>query len=297
VRKDTWDLRLIEPGARIALELYGRWPAGAPFSKEANPKNQPLASLLFVALQGHVMLKHEHHELALRAPPGPALVEWDSVTGQDLSPERLDKLPRWADPTTQESALAQQKKQTIARFRQAVIAKSLDGALDEFLNSDKEYDRTLGIFAAAGLDQLERLAKALREAKHPDVWENGVLALRHWIGRAPGQDQLLYKGFIEIGKYKPVHAETVLQLLHSFGENELASPETYQTLIDYLDHPQLAIRGLAHWHLYRLVPAGQAIPYNPLDPPEARAAAVQKWRKLVPPGTVPPRVAAAKDKP
>jgi hypothetical protein len=149
----------------------------------------------------------------------------------------------------------------------------------------------------AALDQLERLGKALREAKHPDVWENGVVALRHWIGRGPGQDQILYKALIESANYKPVHAETVVQLLHSFGDNELASPETYQTLIDYLDHQHLAIRGLAHWHLYRLVPAGRDIAYNQLDPKEAREAAVQKWRKLVPPGKLPARLAAEKDKP
>jgi len=150
--------------------------------------------------------------------------------------------------------------------------------VDEFLKSDNEYERTLAVLAMAALDQLERLGKAVRETKHPDVLENAVVALRNWIGRCPGQDQILYKGLIEIAKYQPVHAETVVQLLHSFGEADLASPETYQTLIDYLDHQHLAIRELAYWHLYRLVPAGRQIGYNPLDNNEAREAAIQKWR-------------------
>jgi hypothetical protein len=296
VREATWDIRLDEPGARIALELYGRWPAGVPFSKEPDSKHEPTATLLFLVLQGHITLKHANHTLVLLPPPGPALVEWDSVSGQDESRQHLDKLPPWADPAVKETALAKTKKETIERFRQAVVAKSINGALDEFINSNNEYDRTLAILAMAALDQLERLGKALREAKHPDVWENGVVALRHWIGRGPGQDQLLYKALIESANYKPVHAETVVQLLHSFGEADLASPETYQTLIDYLDHQHLAIRGLAHWHLYRLVPAGRDIAYNPLDPKEAREAAVQKWRKLLPPGKLPARPTAEKDK-
>jgi hypothetical protein len=297
VRHDTWDIGLAEPGASIALELYGRWPTGVPFTKEPAPKHEPTAHLLFLVLRGHVTLKHANHEMALHAPPGPALVEWDSVTGQDESPQYLDKLPPWAASGGKETALAKMKKETIERFREAILAKSLDGAIDEFLNSNKEYDRTLAIIAMAALDKLERLGKALREAKHPDVWEAGVVALRNWIGRGPGQDQILYKGLIEVAKYKPVHAETVLQLLHSFGEGELASPETYQTLIDYLDHDQLAIRGLAYWHLFRLVPAGREIGYNPLDPKEARLAAVEKWRKLVPPGKLPARTAAEKANP
>lgn len=297
VREASWTIRLTEPAARIALELYGRWPPGVGFSKEPDPKHAPTATLLFLVLQGHVTLKHANQETALHAPPGPALLEWDSVTGQDDTRQHLDKLPPWADPARQETAVAKKKKEVIERFRQAIIAKSIDGALDEFLHSNNEADRTLAIFAMAALDQLERLGKALREAKHPDIWENGVVALRHWIGRRPGQDQILYKGLIERAKYKPVHAETVVELLHSFGEQDLAAPETYQMLIDYLDHQHLAIRGLAYWHLYRLVPAGREIAYNPLDPKEAREAAVQKWRKLLPPGKVPARTTAAKDKP
>jgi hypothetical protein len=89
-----------------------------------------------------------------------------------------------------------------------------------------------------------------------------------------------------------VHAETIMQLLHSFGEADLARPETYQTLIDYLDHNLLGIRALAYWHLYRLVPAGRDLGYNPLDPKDAREVAIKKWRELVPPGKVPPRAIA-----
>src|SRR5262249_32032894 len=231
---------------------------------EANLEHQPTASLLFLVLQGHVTLKHDGREIALRSPPGPALLEWDSVTGQDESAQQLDKLPPWADAAEKETPLAKKKKEVIERFRQALVAKSIDGALDEFVNSDNEYDRMLAIFAMAALDHLERLGKAAREAKHPDILENAVVALRHWIGRCPGQDQLLFQGLIQKANYQPVHAETVVQLLHSFGEADLAEPETYQTLLDYLDHQHLAIRELAYWHLYRLVPAGRDIAYNPL---------------------------------
>jgi hypothetical protein len=240
-------------------------------------------------LQGQVILRHKDEDLGLHAPPGPALVEWDSVTGQDEAAQRLDKLPPWADPARKETALAKKKMGIIDRFRQAMIAKGIDGALDEFLHSDSPNDRALAVFAMAALDRLDLLGKAARETKHTDVLEDAVLALRHWIGRCPGQDQILYNRLIAVAKYQPVHAETVLQLLHSFGEADLASPETYQTLIDYLDHQHLAIRELAYWHLHRLVRAGREIAYNPLDSKEARQAAIQKWRKLVPPGKLPPR--------
>jgi hypothetical protein len=89
---------------------------------------------------------------------------------------------------------------------------------------------------------------------------------------------------------KPVHAETVVQLLHSFDEHALQSPETYETLITYLDHERLGVRGLAYWHLRRLVPEGEKFGYNPLDDKEKREKAIEQWKKLIPPGEVPKTV-------
>jgi hypothetical protein len=42
-----------------------------------------------------------------------------------------------------------------------------------------------------------------------------------------------------------------------------------------LGSDQLAIHGLAHWHLYRLVPAGRKISFDPLASAENRAQTVQ----------------------
>jgi hypothetical protein len=296
VRKETWDLTLEEPGASIALELYGRWPAGAKFTMKPGPKDVPTASLTFYVLKGDVSLKHGGTEFAMRAPPGPAMIEWDSVTGQDETPRFLKELPPWVGKKEETTPEGKARRAALERFRKLVLSKSLGAALDNFLNSDKEIERTLAVTAMGAVDDLERLGKALREAKHPDVWDNGVLALRHWIGRCPGQDQTLYKRLVDLG-YPAIQAATVMQLLHSFGEENLARPELYHTLMDFLEHDKLAIRGLAYWHLSRLVPEGKEFKYNPLDPKEKRDKAIAKWKKLIPEGQMPPKPKTnAKDK-
>jgi hypothetical protein len=168
-------------------------------------------------------------------------------------------------------------------------SKSIDESLEEFLNSEDRIDRALAVYVMAALDKLAAIGKAFRETKHADVLDTSIVALRHWMGRGAGQDQILYDRLVEVGKLKPVHAETIMQLLHGFGEVDLGRPETYQTLIDYLDHDLLGIRALAYWHLYRLVPAGRDLGYNPLEAKDSREAAIKKWRALVPRGKVPPR--------
>lgn len=289
VRNAVWDLDLAEPGTRMAIEVYGRWPRGTHFTASPSAADVPTANMVFLAIHGRIDVTFQGIEHVLHAPPGPAILQWDSVTGQDATPKRLEKLPDWALAATADPALLAESKARFAKVREALETKPLDTVLENLLSSDQVAERRLAINAMGALDRLDLIGKAMREARTPDIWENGVLALRHWIGRGPGQDQALYKGLVENHRFTPVHAATVVQLLHSYGEEDLARPETYQTLIDFLDHDVLAIRGLAYWHLERLVPAGKEFGYNPLAAKPEREAAIAKWRKLVPPGEVPPR--------
>lgn len=277
---------LLEPGASCSLETYGRWPAGVPFTRELKPGAGPTVHVIFLVTRGDVLLRLDNHRVAMKAPPGPALIEWDSVTGGDPTPQRLDKLPVWAGEATSE--LAKKRLAFLEEFRKRAGEKGIEATFDEFLNSDDPFKRRIAVNAMGAMDDLKRLGTAMSTTKHRDVWESGVLALRHWIGRAPGQDQKLYQALIKEAGYKPVDAESVLQLLHSFGEADLTRPETYEMLIDYLGHDRLAVRGLANWHLVRLVPDGKKIDFDPMGSKEVRTKAMEAWRKLVPPGKLPP---------
>jgi hypothetical protein len=286
IRDKTGEITLKAPGARLGIEMFGRWPAGTPFTKKAEASDGPAHNLIFLVFYGEVDIKGPSRHFALTAPKGPAMLEWDSVTGDAPAAQYLETLPDWAkeDKT---SAEAREKLARLDEFRKLAVSKSIPAAVETFLNSDDPGKRRLAVFAMGALDDLSGLANALANAKHLDVWDNGVIALRHWIGRGPGQDMKLYNGLINEGKFKTHDAEAVLQLLHGFSEADLGRPETYETLIDYLDHGRLALRGLAYWHLSRLVPAGRALGFNPLDAKEQRQKAVAKWRELVPSGQLP----------
>src|SRR5262249_39414632 len=96
-RKTMWELTL-EPGSRVSLELYGRWPRGIFFNRDDKMREEPTAELVLIVLKGGVELKAANRQLALQAPPGPAFFHWDSVAGADQAAQRLAKLPEWADP-------------------------------------------------------------------------------------------------------------------------------------------------------------------------------------------------------
>ena len=118
------------------------------------------------------------------------------------------------------------------------------------------------------------------------------VSLRHWLGRRSTHSKLLGEMLLE-KRYTPTQADTILHLLHGFNADDLAKPETYAALIYYLDHNKLAIRQLAHVHLFGLVRDGKKIRYDPAGDSEQRQRAIEEWKKLIPDGKVPPKPQAS----
>jgi hypothetical protein len=234
-----------------------------------------------------VEVKGKLREFVMKAPPGPALVQAESLEDTDIAPRHLDRLPDWADakPTGRQKKL----REVAAHFHRLAAEKSVGEAIDTLLKSDDPAERQAAVYLMGATDDLKRLGEALTGAQHPDVWDAGVLALRHWIGRGPGQDQKLYRALTEKAGMPAAQAETVLHLLHGLSAEDLQHPVAYQVLIRLLGSDRLGVRGLAYWHLSRLVPDGRNLGYNPLDPPEKREAAIKRWKELIPPGKMPPK--------
>lgn len=276
-----WEANLTEPGTRIALQLYGRWARGIPFRKDPGPKDVPAADLLLVVRKGQVELTHGSSFCLLSAPPGPALLHWDNSNEREEACQKLEKLPDWVATEQADSERAQRIKNTVEKMREQVVKSSPGTAGRALAVSEDPNERASGVIFMGALDDLEGLGEVITSTKHPDTWDRAVVVVRHWLGRRPGQDQILYQRLLDKRGLKPAQAAGVMQLLHSFGDAELAHPELYTTLVKYLDNDQLGIRGLAHWHLVRLVPAGKEIDYNPLDPKEKRDKGRDQWKKLI----------------
>ncbi len=286
---ETWEVTLAEPGASLAVELYGLWPRGSRFVKNPGPKDGPPAEMLFLVLHGQVDLtfaKVLHH---LGAPPGLALIQWDNTFGMDKTAQYLQELPPWATRAGQHRTAEEQAKYKAARDRFISVAadKGVPAALNALLTSDEHIDRRVGVIACGALDQLPRLGAFFKLAKHPDVLDDAILVFRHWISREPGQDQKLYRALIDKAGFSKVEAESMMELLHGFSDEDVAQPETYELLITDLNDSRLAIRALAYWNLVRLVPEGRKIAYSPIARTEARKQAQEEWQKLVPAGSVP----------
>lgn len=289
-RDQTWTITLEGKGARVGVEFCGRWPAGTRFKLPENDEKplEPVASLVMIVVSGSASVDLGGFTLGLKAPPGPALVEWDSVAGARPQPQKLDKLPDWATPEAALSADAKKIAVAIEKFR-AARAANPPAAVKSFFDSNDPVEQRIALVTLGATDDLFPLGKALASARTTEQWDFGITVARHWLGRCPGQDKKLYELLTSPAQgYTPAQARTILQLLFGFTADDLKQPETYEVLIEYLKHDQGAVRNLAAWHLVRLVPAGKGIEYKPNATREECDAAYRAWKKLVPTGKLPP---------
>jgi hypothetical protein len=292
---EAWQLTLPQPGDEVAMEMYGRWPRGVAFSKKPKPGDVPTQVVALLVTAGRVELKIGDMQQGLSAPPGSAYFYWDSVAGSDEGPQRRDALPPWAGPKADTlpgaKAVAEVANRYLARLKERTPAAALVQLLaDANAEKDKEraaLTREFAITGLAALGDLGPVADALADSKHLDARETAVVALRNWIGEQPERDLRLYRVFTDVQGYTAGEAATVMELLHSPFVVE--RPETYETLIEYLNHKKLAVRELARWQLYHLAPVGRDIKYDAAATPEERAKAAKEWKDLIPTGQLPPK--------
>jgi hypothetical protein len=295
-RKEIWDLVLGEPGSTAAIEFNARWMPGVPYREAYKEGEEPKAEMILLVLKGTAELKVEDEQRSLRAPPGPALFSWDSNAGLARSPLALEKLPPWAEPGAANDPPTAAVNEALKPLISSLANKPANAAIAEFRASAEkasgkekaELIRQLAVTGFGAIDDLPDLFKALGSEKDALERVTAIETLRHWIGRKPRQDAALGKFLVGDQNYSQVHAATVLQLLHSYGQKDIEDPLTYEVLIADLQHEKLPIRELAAWHLYRLAPAGREIRYDAAAREGKREEAVKAWKQLIPAKKLPP---------
>jgi hypothetical protein len=287
-------LVLPSPGDAVAIESYGRWPAGVPFIARRQSGEGPVRLWEVHCLKGKLEIKAGKTEWFMAEPPGLAYFHGDSVDGPASSgPEKRGAVPEWWDRKTKMPKLAKLIEEVVEKYTAKFTSRDPEEVAAELLTiAEKEKDavrarvkRYLVVHALAAIDDVEKVCEFLEKSTHDEMRKAAVVALRHWIGAREGRDEKLYEIIQNELSFSKAEAETVMQLLHSpFDPRQ---PETFDTLIAYLKHRKQAVRELAHWHLVRLASIGRDIPYDAAGSAAERDKAAAQWRKLIPAGELP----------
>ena len=296
--EEVWDLTLEEPGTSIAIELQSAYlPQLKPLEGE-----EPLVAVFLYVVNGQALLKTEYRTFGdLKGPPGRAFFVWNNkgagLQGPEFRPMRIQEF---------EAKMAIPKKaQDLKAAREELSGvlvkdKKVDVALMELIDSKTATpaQQTLGIRSLAALDDIKDLFDALGDTEpgHMLKRRESLFALRTWLSRGAGQAAKLYDrknktGLLIDRGFSAETADVILELLYGPSAEARKQPETYSALIAYLKHDRLEVRELAIWNLLFLVPERGhklAATYNPAGGADQLNDAYEKWKKLIPEGTVPP---------
>jgi hypothetical protein len=286
--EQKWLITLKDPDSAVIVARFGWQVAGVKNLKTGPDKklvDNPQMHLGVLVVKGHVAVDTGTNIYSMNAPPGPALITWDSVKGLDV--QNLKELP---EEVAKFKAIEEMAYKPIAGIVNKLVAGDINKGLDELINSGDPDKQRVALAAMAARDDLPRLVAALENPKSQNARERAAFVLRYWISRDKGQLTKLFDFLTHEKKYSPTEGRGIILMLKGFDEDDQREPITYQLLIEALAHRPLAMREMAHWHLVRMAPAGKTIPYDAAADDASRHKAAEAWRQLIPEGKLPPAV-------
>ncbi len=290
LREEAWDLTLLDPNSEVLVDLWWENPA---WSRQGRPPGLP--PRLMMLTRGRV--KFQAYGEARDLPELSGLL-W-SPGGAPPRPEAITAPPdHWVRKPDLKNPAVERVLGSLISWREAFdtfgVKPKAGPAAGDVLNvilprvrDAKDWDCVEGLMFLAALDAIPYVVPFLVHDR-PLPRNAAIHAVRVWLARGGDrgndflallQDRLGFRGEM---------SALAFRLFFEVPSGEQRLPEIYQELIGLLDHEERLIRELANGHLLRLVPgAGQKIDFKPGAPPEERKKEVDKWKKLVPPGTVP----------
>jgi hypothetical protein len=289
--KEMWDITLEGKDAEVLIDGFGLYqPPGQPFY--VNPKDPnrqgPLKQMGLIVRHGPVHLHADSEGYALKPPPGPALVGWNSHKGLKR-PEKLEELFPWARPEplmpkglpkeVEDQYFAM--KGAITELSKDLLGRPVDVGLKRALTApgSTAAQRRLTVRCFGALDMLPQMVEALSD-KRTDVRKAAIETLMHWLAASRDND---YKLFAELKeRYKGIECENIISMLHGPLAGPKSDPQVFDGLIDLLVDAPLALRELAAWQLYAAFPrAYEEIRYDATAPREIRQRVQKQWRSYV----------------
>lgn len=299
-------------GAAVVVERVCAMDREEPFYEDPKDKMRqgPLVSMHIFAAGGASTVRKDV-TLAIDEMQQP-VAEYQPRQGTLTYPKGKVVPPAWlkgAPKITDKNDLARRAKAIETHNDLAKLmdkGKKIDVALAEVLNSTQEAtqkEMTKGkamsletytqwrysILCYAAIDDIGNIFELFTKDDSP-LFVRGLcmMTLQQWLAQGREHDYDLLD-VVRKSNIKRTPSIKIMERFHMVSSADAGKPATYQHLIEDLNNDLLPIRALSHWHLTGLVPAGQAIPYDPAMPAQLRVGAVREWTRLIPPGSMPPK--------
>jgi hypothetical protein len=272
VGTELWQLELKTDDTRCGIEIIPHQPA----SLEQELAADAYRGALYV-VSGEVVLTDGEGRVFAVQDKG-----WFSLTPQDREAFAALDEPVHTPLLTEPAWFNQSARPTIQRRladqfeREFDPAQPVSQSIPATVRHRNPHMAELAVRALGVTNHYAGLVKALAELprEHEEARLAAIDGLRTWLAQTTEHGELLKP---ELDRYfQPSDAQTVYRLLWGFNETDARNPITSGQLVEWLDHPHVAIRELAFIQILRLT--GRRYEYRANLPPAQRQLAVNRWR-------------------
>jgi len=290
----VWDIILLDKGTEVVVTLWSIFlPGEMFFPDENNPRRKgPVTSVQGYVQAGKALfIANMNKAVEWAAVPEGQVLGWNSLAGKIIWDDRQKVPDFFFAPVQVDVKQRSQMNSALDSLSRELLSpnQAVDSVLVKALASTDVSKAKLAIRSAAAVDDIQRVVDVLGSAKDMDLRWEAIEALVGWVAHHPRNDYILLESLQPT--YNKLDAENFVSLLHRFSFQALQEPNTYELLLSYLENRKTALKELAHWHLCQpqMAPQGRAFGFNAALSAEQNKAAIGLWKKLIPPGSVPPQ--------
>jgi len=195
----------------------------------------------------------------------------------------VDQFPDWVTTDTT-SVMERQASSTLLKYWQAEWPASR--SLVELTDFRRREVQWLATRSLGYIGRFEAMVDPLDESAYwesfPNFGESAdfVNELRRAVARSPETAAAVRQA---LERDYPDHGALLYRMLWGYTADGLQEGEA-ASLVDFLDHDALPVRGLAFWNLRDLT--GWSLYYEPADTAAQRELAVEKWRERLASGEI-----------
>jgi hypothetical protein len=271
----VWDLTLQDPSTQVVAELFGMVQTLGPDPAT----NAPDLYANVYALNGPLKLHagDKDHDLT-----SASMFSWDNTFGLADRPRKLPKAPDWwtnREPPRTNAAPAVKNALSSLALR-AQTKNRIDLVLAETLSEPNVYSRTAALRCRAALDDLPAVVDALADERSSELRLRAIEEAQHLLALGQIYDEKLVAALRE-KNYTEAQVQTLAFLLHGIPPDQWTDPTFRLQVVTDLVSDKLAIRQLAHYDLYAMVPEGRSIVYDATGSRTERDRGYDEWKQLV----------------
>lgn len=270
LRGQPAELVLLEPGTQCGLEVGQRAPQGRR------------ADALLTSPEGGVSVVTGAVSVAWAGGQPLTIgsdVGWAAwpVPQSAMKVGPLRAIPSWLSPEGITLTAADKKLHQLFE-KEFAVDQPVSVSIPALVQDRREGISELATGTLGLVDDVPTLVKAL-QSEHDKTRLLAIRSLRAWLPTDPNNNAALE---MEVARIFPDEDVTdVVELLWGYSIADARDETVSRRLLALMDHSELAIRELAHFHVAQLTGRPYAHGYRPTLPDAARNAALMGWQNQI----------------